>query len=60
MQCTTYNDIIESNAFPDLGQQCGEDSLLLQHDRAPVHQVRSRLNWFYHFGVEELDRPADS
>lgn len=36
------------------------DLFLFQHDSAPVHKARSIQEWFFQFGVEELDCPARS
>ena len=51
---------LDNCILPALLEQSGEGPLLFQYDCAPVHKPRSINTWLGEFGVEELDRPAQS
>ena len=46
--------------LPTLWEQFGDGPFLFQHDCAPVHKARSIKTWMRKFGVDELERPAQS
>jgi hypothetical protein len=60
LNATAFNDIRDDSVLLSWSQQFGEDPLLFQHDKFPVHKVRFLQKWFVETGVEELDWPAQS
>ncbi|KAK3548408.1 hypothetical protein QTP70_012653 [Hemibagrus guttatus] len=60
LNASAYQDILENFMLPTLSEQFGNDPFLFQHDCTPVHKARSIKTWMSEFGVEDLDRPAQS
>ena len=60
LNASAYQVILDNSMLPTLWEQFGDGPFLFQHDCAPVHKARSIKTWMREFGVDELDRPAQS
>jgi len=60
LNASAYQEILDNLMHLTWWKQFGDGPFLFQHDCASVHKARSIKTWMSQFGVEELDRPAQS